>query len=300
MGFDFSTFTTPVTTATILASGATRRQLDDAVRNREVRRLLRGVFVHASVEDGVGLRVQAVGQVVAPRAVVCDRTAAWIHGCEVFDYRELDVPPPVESYVLRGRDPTDRPECAGGTRDLVPADWCEIAGLRVTTPLRTAMDLGCKLPPRTALAAMDALMREHGVTLAKMVRLLPRYRRRRGVVQLRRLVPLTDPSAESQPESWMRLEIVRAGLPDPTPQYWVLVGGVPTYRLDLAWPHARVAVEYDGEEWHTGPEARERDRVRRQWLRDHGWTVIVLTKESFRPGAVDAWIHEVRQALRLV
>lgn len=300
MGFDFSVFTTPVTTATVLAAGGTRRQLDEAVRNRDMRRLLRGVYVHASVEDGVRLRVRAVGQVVAPHAVVCDRTAAWVHGCEVFEYHELDVPPPIESYVLRGRDPTDRPECAGGTRDLKPEDWCEIDGVRVTVPLRTAMDLGCKLSPRAALAAMDALMRAHGFTREQMRAMLRRYRRRRGVVQLRQLVPLVDPAAESGPEAWMRFEVVRAGLPAPTLQFWVLVDGVPTYRLDLSWPHARVAVEYDGEEWHTSPEARERDRRRRKWLRDHGWTIVVLTKEDFRPGAVDAWILELRQALRLV
>ena len=287
----------PATTAAILAAGATRRELDDALTQRRVRRLLRGVYVGAAESDSLALRIAAVAQVVAPHAVLCDRTAAWIHGCDVHDLRELDVTPPVESYVLRGRDPTDRPECGGGTRDLVPADWTVIEGVRVTTPLRTAADLGCTLSRRSGLAAMDALAREHALTRGDLVRLLPRYRRRRGVVQLRQLVGLLDPAAESQPESWMRLEIADAGLPAPVLQHWVLAHGVPTYRLDLAWPHARVAVEYDGEAWHAGAAASERDRRRRAWLREQGWTVVVLTKESFRAGAVDAWVREVRAAL---
>ena len=35
--------------------------------------------------------------------------------------------------------------------------------------------------------------------------------------------------------------------------WWVSVEGVQKYRLDLAYPHARVAIEYDGEEFHTSP-----------------------------------------------
>jgi hypothetical protein len=177
-------------------------------------------------------------------------------------------------------------------------DHFEVHGVRVTTPIRTALDLAGKLPARHALAAMDALARAYGFGPTELRRLLPRYFRRRGVVQARQLVPLVDGRAESMPESWTRYEIVVRGLPAPVPQHWVLVEGVPTYRLDLAYPRARVAVEYDGEEFHSSPEARERDRMRRQWLRDHGWTVIVLTKESFAAEAVDLWIAELGSALR--
>lgn len=231
--------------------------------------------------------------------VLCDRTAAWVHDCEAYRYRELDVVPPLESYVLRSHHPTDRPECDGGTRDLLPCDWMEIDGVKVTTPIRTAMDLGCKLSRREALAVMDALMRAHGFTIADMIRLLPRYFRRRGVIQLRQLVRLVDGRSESSGESWTRLEIADRGLPLPEPQFWVLVDGVPTYRLDHAYAHARVAVEYDGEEFHTSIEAREHDRARRQWLRDHGWTVIVVDKSSFTAEAADQWIGELRLALGL-
>jgi hypothetical protein len=229
--------------------------------------------------------------------VLCDRTAAWILGCEVHEYRELDVIPPIESYVLRGHDPTDRPECDGGTRDLRPGDWCEVAGVRVTTPIRTAMDLGCKLSRRQGLAVIDALMRSYDFTVDDMMRMLPRYFRRRGVRRLRTIIALGDPRSESRAESWVRLEIFDHGLPIPALQHWVSIDGVPTYRLDLAYPHARVAVEYDGEAFHSTPEQRERDRRRREHLRDLGWTVIVVTKGDLAPERVEAWIRRVRDAL---
>ena len=173
------------------------------------------------------VRAQAAALVISPHAVVCDRTAAWVHGVDAFRYAELDVDPPLETYVLRGHRATNRPECNGGTRDLRPSDWTIIGGVRVTTPMRTALDLGCKLSRREAIAVMDALMREHGFTVVDLLRELRRYVRRRGVIQLRQLVPLVDGRAESSGESWTRIEIVDRGLPTPVPQHWVDVDGRP-------------------------------------------------------------------------
>jgi very-short-patch-repair endonuclease len=59
-------------------------------------------------------------------------------------------------------------------------------------------------------------------------------------------------------------------------------------------------VEYDGQEFHNKrKKQRDRDRKRRKWLRDHGWTVIVLTKDSFTAEAIGAWMDELRVALRI-
>ena len=49
------------------------------------------------------------------------------------------------------------------------------------------------------------------------------------------------------------------GLPLPEVNWWVSEDGVPKYRLDLAYPHAKVAIEYDGEEFHTSQEDKEAD-----------------------------------------
>ncbi|GAB3790523.1 DUF559 domain-containing protein [Nocardioides ungokensis] len=290
---------TPFTWAQVARLGVRRWKVDAAVRQRQLVRLFSGVYVRADVELTPLLRAQAALLVISKHSVLCDRSAAWLHGADVHPFRERDVGPRLESFVLRGHDPTDRPECSGGTRDLKPTDWMTLDGVRVTTPLRTAMDLGCKLSRRDALAAMDALARVHGLTLAEMMRVVPRYFRRRGVIQLRELIPLVDGASESPGESWTRLEILDRGLPCPRLQHWVHVDGVPTYRLDLAYPHARVAIEYDGEEFHTSPEDRAADRVRRQWLRDNGWTVIVVTKHDFTAEGTDRWIRQIRDSLGL-
>ena len=287
----------PFTTAEALSLGYPRKALSRLVEKRVLRRLFTGVYLHLDVPTTQSIRLAAARLATGEDAVLCDRTAAWVWGVDVFAYAELDTTPPIETYRLRGRRRTDRTGCEGGTRDLCPEDWCTIDGVRVTTPIRTALDLACNLYPRAALAAMDALARAHGFTSAELVRLLPRYIRRRGVVQARRLVRLVDPRAESQPESWMREVLDAHEFAMPTPQYWVVEDGLPAYRLDLAYEHAKVAIEYDGEEFHTSDEDRERDEKRRAWLRERGWYVIVLTKHSFTPEAIDLWTRELRDEL---
>jgi hypothetical protein len=288
----------PFTAREAAALGISRHRLDEAIRNREVRRVLAGVFLPADIDQTPEIRARAACLVISPYAVVCDELAAWIHGVDSFHYSVGDLGVPITTYVLRGHSPTNRPEVKGGTRDLLPEDWMLIGGVRVTTPVRTALDLGCKLSRRRALAATDALMRASGFTSAQARTLLPRYRRRRGVVQLRALLPLVDPRAESARESWLRLAIIDHGLPTPQSQWWIDVAGVPTYRLDLAYPFARVAVEYDGEEFHSGEAAESSDAERRDWLSRHGWRVIVVTKENFDDGPVPSWLRELAEALR--
>ena len=262
-----------------------------------VRRVLYGVYVRADVPVTMQVKLAAAALVINRDAVACDRTAAWIWGVDTFRMRELDVVPPLETYVLRGRTRTRRDQTRGGVRDLAPQDWLEIDSVKLTTPLRTALDLGCGLNRREALGAMDALARGHGLSHAQLAQQLPRFRRRRGVIQLRELVPLVRGQAESMRESWTRLAIHDFGLPEPTLQWWVDVDGVPTYRLDLAYPHARIAIEYDGRDHHTSAADRARDDARRAWLRAHGWTVIVVDASDFAPGADDAWLYAIRDAL---
>lgn len=279
--------------------GLSPKALRLAVSQGLVRRLFSGTYVRSGVPDTILLRAQAARLVMNPRHVLCDRTAAWLHGVDLMRYAELDGVPPLETFVLRGHRPTDRQDCHGRTRDLLPEDVVMLHGVPVTTPLRTAVDLACGRSRREALAALDALAREFDLDPADMNRLLiRRYRRRRGVVQARELVQLTDGRSESRGESWTRLAIHDEGLPPPEPQVWVHVDGVPTYRLDLAYRRARVCVEYDGEEWHADPHRRASDARRRRWLREQGWHVIVLTKPSFTPEALASWLGELRDVLR--
>ena len=289
----------PFTTATARSLGMTRKDLDALVSMGMLRRLLHGVYQRRDQPDTIESRISAARLVVTAGAVFVDRTAAWLHGVDVFDYRELEILPPVECVVLRGRSRIERKECSGGERDLAARDLMRLRDVEVTTPLRTALDLGCKLRRPDALAALDLFGRHHGVTETDLLRSLPRYRGRRGVVKLRGLVLLADPRSESAGESRVRLRIHDDGLPTPVPQHWVLDQGVPRYQLDLAYPKHRIAIEYDGE-WHDATAAQRRaDQERRTWLRRHGWTVIVVRRGVLGGSTSEPWLQDLRNALQL-
>lgn len=288
----------PFTWAELMDSGVSRRRFRTLLADGTVVRLLRGVYAESGAPDSVEFRARAVGLVSHPRAVICDRTAAWIHGVDVLAYAEHEHLPPIDTCTLPGVRATRREECFGKQRDLRPSDWMTIGGLRVTTPLRTSLDLGCALARRDALAALDGFMRAHRIRRSDLAAELPRYFRRRGVVQLRQLIGIATPRAESPPESWARLAIIDAGLPAPEPQRWVEIDGVPTFRLDLAYYLLRIAIEYDGEEFHSAPDQRAHDAARRSLLEQQGWLVLVLDKDCFTDERVAAWTGQLRAALR--
>lgn len=287
----------PFTTSQARGLGYDNKALSRLVADHVLQHPFTGVYLNADLEITGAVWAQTAALVINDDAVLCDRSAAEAWGIDAYRYGELDVVPPLEYYTLRGSRAIERHGCRGGQRDLKPEDWCLLAGVRVTTPIRTALDLGCNLYARDALAAMNALARAHDFSSRDLTRSLPRYRRRRGVVQLRRLVRLVDPRVESAGESWTCEVLDGCGFEMPKPQHWIYIDGVPTYRLDLVYEHARIVIEYDGEEFHSREGDKDRDKLRRKWLRDHGWYVIVLRKDSFTPEAIDAWTCELRDEL---
>lgn len=288
----------PFTTAMAKERGITRSTLRRMLREGVVRRVTRAVYVACAVDDTIELRARALALVVAPHQVVCDRSAAWLYGIDAFTFGALDFLPAIETCAFRGKGRCRREEVDGHTRDLSTDDVTTIEAVRVTTPLRTALDLGCILERRDALAALDAFRAREGITRAELVVGSRRYKGRRGVIQLGELIPVSDPRAESPRESWTRLAIHDAGLPLPDLQVWVEVDGIPTYRIDLAYRRRRIAIEYDGWEAHEStPELRERTAARRRWLREHGWTVIVVRAGDFTGIALDRWLRQLTDAL---
>ena len=277
--------------------GLTRHDLRAMVAADQVRRVLHGVYAPTHLDDSIDLRARCAALVLREHMVLADRTAAWLHGVDRYRPHHLTVVPELDVVGARRKHTSRRGGVFGGERDLEPGEITTVGGVRVTTPARTAADLACLFGRAEALAALDAFMRVAGVTREDLDKLMPRFRGRRGVVQLRELVPLATPLAESPGESWTRLAIHDAGFPAPRPQCPIIVNGREKYRLDLAYEQWKIVIEYDGREHHSSPEDRKSDEKRRTWLSRRGWIVIVVTKDDFRGHGDGGWLHELRTAL---
>ena len=266
------------------------------LRHGEIRRVFRGVYVPSKLEDTLELRAACAGLVLPPHCVLVERSAAWLHGIDLHAPDERFTVPELEVVSLRHRNAVRRAGVYGATRDLTSRDITHRGGLRLTTALRTALDLACLRGGPPALAALDAFMRAFAFTRDDFERELPRYRRRRGVVQLRRLIPLATPLAESPGESWLRALLLQHGFPVPEPQIEFWDHGRLVARADLGYRRLRIAVEYFGEEFH-GPAEEEHDTARIRWLEERGWHVIVVRKDGFAGPARDAWMEELAREI---
>ncbi|MDT0203290.1 hypothetical protein [Nocardioides sp. AE5] len=280
----------PFTRQEALACGVTDRTLRALIDAALLRRPVRGVFVDHRVPDSLDTRVRILSKVVPPGSFVADRTAGWLHGANMIlaPNDHLTVPR-VSVFHLPGRDRTRREMVVSGERALAPGDLVEIQGLLVTSPLRTALDLGRFLRRAQALSAMDSLLRLGQFGREELIAGVERFARQRGVRQLRAMAPLADGRSESPGESALRLHWYDAGLPPPELQVPYLEDGRALYYLDMGLPDLRFAAEYDGEEWHSSDRDVSHDRVRRERMTQRGgWQIEVFRRADVYGRAKDA------------
>jgi very-short-patch-repair endonuclease len=101
----------------------------------------------------------------------------------------------------------------------------------------------------------------------------------RGRSRLLRLVDQLAVGCESELELWGYLGVFDyPGLRHGVRQRVISVGAR-TYRLDLAFNDERVAVELDGDRFHSSREDRERDRRRDAALASVGWLTLRYSHE---------------------
>jgi very-short-patch-repair endonuclease len=85
-------------------------------------------------------------------------------------------------------------------------------------------------------------------------------------------------------ETRLRIRLIRAGLPRPAVQYEVRDEyGFVLARVDLAYPAAQLAIEYDGAV-HFDRYRADRDRQRDATLASHGWETLRLVRDDVESG----------------
>lgn len=181
-----------------------------------------------------------------------------------------------------------------------------VYGVRVMTPASTWASLASlQHHLEDVVAVADAVVREplHDedppalATLAQLEQAAGAGRRV-GVWRLRAALPLVSTRSRSRPESWLRLTLLDAGLPEARVNFDVVEGGAWLGQVDLAYPELKVAVEYEGEHHLTDPVQWAEDIRRVERLTEAGWRVIRVTKSDLfeHPALLAA---RVRRALFL-
>ncbi|WP_328360066.1 DUF559 domain-containing protein [Mycobacterium sp. NBC_00419] len=245
------------------------------------------VYAPKGVELTLRERAKAAWLWSHRQGIVMGLTAAGLHGSQW-----LDDDLPVELMWLNARPPQ------GITTHYLRMhcdEYVEMDNLLVTTPARTAFDIGRRRPARVAVARMDALFRATGVSVEEVAAVAGKHRGAPGLRQLETVLRWVDPGAQSPKESWLRMILVEAGLPRPRTQIPVRrpEGGWSSYYLDMGWEDMKVAVEYDGEHHRTDRRQYAKDSRRKEELESLGWIVIrVLVGDT----AADI-VRRVRAAL---
>lgn len=265
-----------------VASGALPKS---ALRSR-YRRLFPDVYLNRE-SDVTPISLAKAGWLWTGRTgVVAGRSAAALHGAGW-----IDADMPVD--VLH----TNRSSPVGITArgDRTAADEIvRIGECAVTTPARTAVDIGCWYPVGTALQTLDALSAATRFDPRDVAVLLARYPGRRGIRNARRALSLMDAGAQSPRETWLRLVLIDGGLPRPQTQIPVRdSSGVVVAYLDMGWEEFKVAVEYDGEQHRTDRRQYTRDLRRLELLEQRGWIVIRVVAGDRR----EAILSRVRAAI---
>lgn len=256
----------------LLADGVPRRSL----AGRAWRQVAHGWHVPASAPRTPAQRVVEAARVV-PRGTLSGWAAAYVLGADVFDGRDAltgrledvrVVLPPSASRVV-----------AAGVRCVrVELDELEVTerhGVRLTTPLRTAVDLAREAPDLVeAVVALDGLLGAQVLHPQQLAR-LGTVTSLRGAAQARRAADLARVRVRSPWETRLRLFAqLELRLPE-------LLVNVPVFDLDgtfLGAPdlldvEAGLALEFDGA-GHRERERHRTDNVREEGFERHGLVVV--------------------------
>jgi very-short-patch-repair endonuclease len=184
--------------------------------------------------------------------------------------------------------------------DLDRTTATAIDGIPTTLVARTLLDLGAVLRPQLVHVALDCARRKRLTNWNVLLSTLTVHARkgRSGVGALRAI--LDDhfdevAKTESGFERLVLIALCEAGLPPPVLQHEVRLRGHRRYRLDLAYPDHRLAIELDGAH-HRDKDVWEDDHVRQNALVNAGWKVLRFTWRDYTARR-SAMITEVKAAL---
>jgi hypothetical protein len=220
---------------------------------------------------------------------------AWFQDC-----RELHLSKP------RALPPVRREGVVGHTVLAFADEVVFWEGIRISTPARTWLDLARLVPLEDLVAVGDQLVRqprpglevraEPWSSLPELQRMLTRHPKLQGIVKARAAVHLIRAGADSAPETFLRLALTEAGLPEPELQMRIVQDDPYSPAADMGYRRQRVAIQYDGGH-HLTREQQSRDNRRDACFHSAGWKYFKFNADDLAQNFRRA-VGQVRAALR--
>jgi len=270
--------------AQAIGSGLTGAQIAGRRARGRYRRCRRGVVQIAGVPPSWRQRVRIASIAAGERVVVSHASAVQLYGLERRRsthrrWRRNDA-----FIEVAARDPRQVRlvgVCGHRSGNWEEGDVGEVAGIAVTSPVRTVIDMSSRLGFDGTGRLVDDMLRRNLLTISQLRERISSLRPApgRSMRVLRAVVAMRDDAydaGESPLESRIRQVVRRKGFPSPTGQYWVRDLEFKV-RLDFAYPEAKVYLEGDSFGFHRMRSDIDRDARKRNGLTQRGWIGLHLT-----------------------
>ena len=256
------------------AAGVSRRTEARMARDGVLTPVRPGAFAVAGAPVTAWQEAMAVVLLAGPGAVLSHSSAARLHRIPGI---LMDGVP--EVTVVRPRHPRVPDARVHRIRDLRPSDATDKRGIRVTTPVRTLIDVAPRLGLGVLARSVDEGLIAGLWTVAELQAGVEINRRRKGVSSLDTV--LRGWTFEDRAASHLEQRVARVlDCFRPFELQHQVAAGREVYVLDLAWPAVQVGVEDDG--WLVRGRSRQKfhhDRRRGNALAGIGWTIVHLTAD---------------------
>jgi len=272
------------------------------LRRRDIQHISRGLYRPTGWDFCLEDAAKALSE-ATPGAWISHVTAARLRGSLLpswlSDSNELHLSKPTAF-------PGTRRKGIHGHRMIVkPGEVEFVEGIWLSTRARTWLDMARQLPLTDLVAMGDELVRiprpelegREGAysTVGELRCLVAQHPNLQGVVRARQALDLIRVGSDSAPETFLRLSMLDAGLPEPELQVGLYSWDARSPSADLGFRRRRVAIQYDGGHHLLEPQ-RLIDRRRDKAFEAAGWTVVIIDKADQEDGFAVA-IKKIKRAL---
>lgn len=256
------------------------------LRARDLRDGGRLIYLPAGRQPEVVERARVLAA-ATPGAWVSHETAAvltllglppWLGGCATIHLSKPHGLPRVRRAGVTGHRVRSN-----------PGELTDVGGIPVTAPPRTWLDLAAVLPLNYLIALGDQLIRlprpgleqrsepyAHKDGLRLLIRQHPNMK---GVGKARLALDEMRVGADSFPETFLRLALLDARMPQPELQLRLAPDDPRSPAADLGYRRFRIAIQYDGAP-HLTREQQSRDNRRDEAFRHAGWAYFKVNADD--------------------